>query len=139
MSSASSSGFFTTADEAISRAALDELLSNDQVLHRFEHCVFDDEDLERVDLRGVVFRKQTVKGLNMSGADLAGCDFSDAVLVGCDLTNANLRDTKFGGADLRDARLGEVRIGDLLQYFNGSTISSEQAAALVAALGVNVI
>lgn len=76
MSSASSSAFFTTSDEAISRAALDELLSNDQVLHRFEHCVFDDEDLERVYMRGV---------------------------------------------------------------FKGSTISSEQAAALVAALGVNVI
>lgn len=53
-SSTSSDAFLTTADEDVPRAHLDELLTNDQVLHRFEHCVFDSEDLEGVDPAEVV-------------------------------------------------------------------------------------
>lgn len=158
MSPVSPASFLTTSDEDLSRAQLDELLRDDRVLHRFEHCVFDGEDLDGVDLRGaefiscfkhsllvsadlrgIAFRKQTVEGLNLMGADLAGCDFSDAVLVDCDLTNASLKNTKFAGADLRRAQLGMVQVGDLLQHFKGSTISTEQAAALVVGLGVNVV
>lgn len=139
MSPVSPASFLTTSDEDLSRAQLDELLRDDRVLHRFEHCVFDGEDLDGVDLRGIAFRKQTVEGLNLTGADLAGCDFCDAVLVDCDLTNASLKNTKFAGADLRRAQLGMVQVGDLLQHFKGSTISTEQAAALVVGLGVNVV
>lgn len=234
MHSVPSTSFVTTSDQDVSRSILDELLTDEQALHRFEHCVFDGEDLEGLDLRnaefiscgfvracldrallsgtrwsrcrcagatfdlsdltdarfdhgdlnntswsrarlsgasfvdvkltgasfpeaktlgmrlrtsllvsadlrGMSFRKQTIEGLNLTGADLAGCDFTDAVLVDCDLTNAHLRNARFVGADLRQSRLGAVQVGDLLQQFKGSTMSTEQAASLVAALGVNVI
>lgn len=226
--------FRTTSHQDVDRALMHELLADESVRHRFEHCAFDGQDLEGVDLRGVEFlscrfvqtlldraslsdtrwvscqcagaafdhadladaqfarcdlnnsswnyaklagasfvdvkltgarfleartlgmsvrnsllvsadlrsisfRKQVVEGLNLTGADLAGCDFSDAVLIGCDLTNASLKNTRFAGADLRQSRLGDIQVGDLLSHFKGSTISMEQAADLVGALGVNVI
>jgi uncharacterized protein YjbI with pentapeptide repeats len=91
------------------------------------------------DLRGISFRKQRLEALNFSGADLSGCDFTDAVLVDCDLTDANLKNARFARADLRRAQLGVLQVGDLVQHFKGSTISADQAAAIVAALGVHVV
>lgn len=95
--------------------------------------------LVNADLRGISFRKQRIEGLNMSGADLGGCDFSASVFIGGSLRDANLKGASFKGADLRDVELGAVAVGDLQQHFMGSTISAEQAAVIVAALGISVI
>jgi len=91
------------------------------------------------DLRGLSFRKQVLDTLNLEGADLSGCDFTDAVLLECNLANATLKNARFTRADLRRARLGGVQVGDLLQHFKGSTMSADQAASIVAALGVQVL
>lgn len=95
--------------------------------------------LVSADLRGVSFRKQRLEGLNFSSADLSGCDFTEATLVDCDLSDAHLKNARFARADLRRAQLGALQVGDLLQHFKGCSISADQAAGLIAALGVNVL
>ena len=95
--------------------------------------------LVSADLRGLSFRKQRLQGLRLNAADLSGCDFSDAVLIDCDLSDAHLKNARFTRADLRRAQLGTVQIGDLLQHYKGCTLSVDQAATLVAGLGVEVV
>lgn len=91
------------------------------------------------DLRGLSFRKQVIEALNLEGADLSGCDFTDAILRDCNLSNAALKNARFTRADLRGAKLGDIQVGDLLQHYKGSTISTDQAASIIAGLGVQVL
>lgn len=95
--------------------------------------------LVSADLRGLSFRKQKLERLNLSAANLSGCDFSEAVLTDCDITGAVLKNSKFTRADLRRTQLGSVQVSDLMHHFKGSVISADQAAGLIAALGVTVI
>lgn len=47
------------------------------------------------DLRGAIFRKAKLSGVNFSGADLRGADFSDANLHSCDFSGATLDGASF--------------------------------------------
>jgi fluoroquinolone resistance protein len=88
-------------------------------------------------LEAVSFRKMTLLGLDFSDADLRKCDFRGAVLDGCSLRAANIGDAHFEGADLRGADLGELRLNDATK-FRGAVISRDQAALLLAELGLTV-
>ncbi|MFZ2990957.1 pentapeptide repeat-containing protein, partial [Ideonella sp.] len=101
--------------------------------------VFEDSLLVAADLRGVSFRKQVLKHLNFSDADLGGCDFRDAVFEGGSLRHANLKNAQFAGADLRFVDISGMTLTTLAQFCQGSTVSADQAAALVSGLGVQVV
>ncbi len=101
--------------------------------HTFARC-----HLGLADLAGLDFRGQTLDGLNFTEADLTGCDFRDAILDGCRFPGAELRSARFAGADLRGADLGEVAIADL-PVLRGAVVSERQAAALIAAFGIQVL
>lgn len=89
-------------------------------------------------LRRLSFRKTTLRNLDFSDADLAGADFRDAIFEGCSLRHAHLKDARFEGADLRDADLSGIRLADV-GVFRGATVSYQQAAVLVAELGLRVV
>ena len=54
------------------------------------------------------------------------------------MRNANLKQAQFDRADLRCVDLSGLKIMDLGQYFKGSIISTDQAAAMVCGLGLLV-
>jgi hypothetical protein len=77
--------------------------------------------LATVDLRQVNFgSRPTLRGFNLSGANLAGvilpaanlydCDFSDAHMPGVTLNHATISNCKFLRADLRAAQLRHARL-----------------------------
>lgn len=70
-----------------------------------EDCVFDDAQLNRANLTGVVFKR-----VSFTGADLSGAELISAELVACDLKQANLskaafRGVRLSGCDLRGVNL----------------------------------
>lgn len=83
------------------------------------------------------FRKQTLRCIDFEQADLRKCDFREAVLEGCSLRDANLAGARFDKADLRGTDLGGLRLVDAA-LFRGATISREQAAQLIAELGLRL-
>jgi fluoroquinolone resistance protein len=99
---------------------------------RFEECL-----LIGAKLPGHSFRKQTLRKLDLSQADLRKADFRNAVLEGCSLRDAHLVGTRFDGADLRGADLGGLKLIDA-SLFRGATISRDQAALLLAELGLKL-
>lgn len=98
---------------------------------------FEDSLLVGADLRAMSFRKQRLQQLDFSEADVSGCDFRETVFEGGSLRNAHLKLARFEGADLREADLGGVKLFDA-KPFKGATVSYNQAAALLAELGLSV-
>ncbi|WP_030675262.1 pentapeptide repeat-containing protein, partial [Streptomyces rimosus] len=68
---------------------------------------------ERVDLRGIDFRRADLRGMSFAGMDLGGADLREAdlrgaALRGADLSGAGLREANLRGAGLVRARLAEA-------------------------------
>jgi uncharacterized protein YjbI with pentapeptide repeats len=83
------------------------------------------------------FHGMLLQRLDLSQADLRKSDFRKAVFRDCSLRDANLTDARFEGADLRGADLGGLRLIDAAR-FRGAVISREQAAQLLAELGLKI-
>ena len=112
-------------------------MTNADTASRGRQADFEDTLLIGADLRKMSFRKNQLKQLDFSEADLSGCDFREAVFVGGSLRNAHMKLTRFEGADLREADLGGLKLVDA-KLFRGATISLNQAAALLGELGIMV-
>lgn len=77
---------------------------------RLNESVFAESNLERADLRGVMFAGADLRKVNMayadlSGADLSGANLSGARLEGAMINNANLREALMEGAIFDSASL----------------------------------
>lgn len=88
-------------------------------------------------LAGLGFRKQRLRRVDFSQADLRKADLRDVVFEACSLRDALLAGARFDKADLRGADLGGLCLVDAA-LFRGATISREQAAQLLAELGLNL-
>ena len=87
---------------------------------------------------GFSFRKQTLREIDFSQADLRKSDFRATVFEACSLRDAGVAGCRFEAADLRDADLGGIALVDARQ-FRGATISREQAGQLLGELGWRVV
>lgn len=119
-------------DQTLSRAQLEALIAAATAPLVFDRC-----DLAGADLRRLPFRKMQLNQIDFSEADLSGCDFRDAVFLGGSLRNAHLKLTRFEGADLREADISGLKLVDA-KLFRGATISLNQAAGLLAEMGITV-
>jgi uncharacterized protein YjbI with pentapeptide repeats len=99
------------------------------------HC--EEVLLASAKLAGLSFRKQHLRRLDFSQADLRKADLRDVVFEACSLRDALLAGARFDRADLRGADLGGLRLVDA-GLFRGATISHEQAAQLLAELGLHL-
>jgi uncharacterized protein YjbI with pentapeptide repeats len=88
-------------------------------------------------LAGLSFRKQHLRRLDFSQADLRKADLRDVTFEACSLRDALLAGARFDKADLRGADLGGLRLVDAA-LFRGATISHGQAAQLLAELGLKL-
>ncbi|NKJ44183.1 uncharacterized protein YjbI with pentapeptide repeats [Novosphingobium sp. SG720] len=88
-------------------------------------------------LAGLSFRKRHLQRLDLSQADLRKVDFRDATFEACSLRDALLGGARFEKADLRGAQLDGLRLVDAA-LFRGATISRDQAAQLIAELGLTL-
>lgn len=88
-------------------------------------------------LPGLVMRGRTLRKVDLSQADLRKADFRQVVFEGCSLRDAHLTGARFDKADLRGADLGGLRLVDA-NLFRGATISRDQAALLLAELGLRL-
>lgn len=124
-----------TAHETLDRAALEQILQKAPGAVRFEHCVFDGEDLSGLPLRGAAFlacsfAEASLEKANLSDtrwtrcraprADFGLADVSDARFESCDLNNstwtrsrlasATFHEVKLTGASFADAKALGMRI-----------------------------
>ena len=76
--------------------------------------------------------------VDLSDADLSGADLRDVVLTDTKLRGTDLTRARLDGADLRGADLGELT-ADSPAVLRGAIVSTEQAADVCRALGVQVI
>ncbi|MDE1915279.1 MAG: pentapeptide repeat-containing protein [Sphingomonadales bacterium] len=88
-------------------------------------------------LTGLSFRKMRLRRLDFSQADLRKADLREASFEACSLRDALLTGARFDKADLRGADLGGLKLVDAA-LFRGATISREQAAQLLAELGLRL-
>ena len=101
------------------------------------HIHFEEVLLINAKLPSLSFRKETLKRVDFSDADLRKCDFRETVFENCSLRDANMAGSRFEGSDLRGADLGGLRLGDAT-LFRGATISRAQAGELLGELGLLV-
>jgi uncharacterized protein YjbI with pentapeptide repeats len=104
---------------------------------RAMHIHFEEVLLVSAKLPGFSFRKETLRRVDMSGADVRKSDFRMTVFEDCSLREAMVAGSRFEGSDLRGADLGGLRLVDA-GLFRGATISREQAGQLLGELGLNV-
>lgn len=85
---------------------------------------------------------------DLAGAVFAGCDLREAAFRKADLTGADLTRTRLNTVDLTGATLDDADLAgadfdtfDLaaLRSFRGMTVSADQAAALLAAIGIRLV
>ncbi len=88
-------------------------------------------------LAGLDFRKRHWLRVDWSQADLRKADLRETSFEACSLRDALLAGARFDKADLRGADLGGLRLVDA-GLFRGATISREQAAQLLAELGLKL-
>jgi fluoroquinolone resistance protein len=88
-------------------------------------------------LAGLDLRKHHLRRLDFGQADLRKADLREVVFEACSLRDAMLAGARFDRADLRGADLGGLRLVDA-GLFRGATISREQAAQLLAELGLKL-
>ena len=89
-------------------------------------------------LGGFSFRKDKLKGVDLSMADLARCDFRDAEFERSSLREAIIDDARFEGADLRGADLTGLSLLTGAGRFKGAVISAAQAEIILSATGLKV-
>lgn len=124
-----------TAHETLDRTSLERILHEARGVVRFEHCVFDAEDLSGLNLHGVTFMacsfaEAVLEKAHLSGtqwrrcraprADFGLADLSDAGFEACDLNNSTwtrarlasavFTDVKLTGASFSDAKTLGMRI-----------------------------
>lgn len=99
---------------------------------------FTDTLLVAAKLAGFSFRKDRLRGVDLSSADLAKCDFRDAVFERASLREAIIDDARFEGADLRGADLTGLSLLTGAGRFKGAIISAAQAELILAATGLKV-
>jgi fluoroquinolone resistance protein len=104
---------------------------------RAMHVQFEEVLLVSAKLPGFSFRKETLRRVDFSGADLRKGDFRMTVFEDCSLREAMVSGSRFEGSDLRGADLGGLRLVDA-GLLRGATISREQAGQLLGELGLNV-
>lgn len=104
---------------------------------RAMHVQFEEVLLISAKLPGFSFRKETLRRVDFSGADVRKGDFRMTVFEDCSLREAMVAGSRFEGSDLRGADLGGLRLVDA-GLFRGATISREQAGQLLGELGLNV-
>ena len=104
---------------------------------RAMHIHFEEVLLVSAKLPGFSFRKETLRRIDFSGADLRKSDFRMTVFEECSLRDAMLAGSRFEGSDLRGVDLGGLRLVDA-GLFRGATISRDQAGQLLGELGLNV-
>jgi fluoroquinolone resistance protein len=104
---------------------------------RAMHIHFEEVLLVSAKLPGFSFRKETLRRVDLSGADVRKVDFRMTVFEDCSLREAMVAGSRFEGSDLRGADLGGLRLVDA-NLFRGATISREQAGQLLGELGLTV-
>lgn len=87
----------------LSRVAINNLLNSETSPLRFEHCIFDGEDLSRLDLRGCVFVRCSIAGASFSRALLNDSEWHNCKAGGCDFSLADLTDSHFKNSDLNNS------------------------------------
>lgn len=100
--------------------------------------VFADTLLVAAKLAGFSFRKDRLRGVDLSMADLAKCDFRDAEFEKSSLREANIDNARFEGADLRGADLTGLSLLTGAGRFKGAVISAAQAEIILSATGLKV-
>lgn len=98
---------------------------------------FEEVLLVSAKLPGFSFRKETLRRVDFSGADLRKGDFRMTVFEECSLREAMVAGSRFDGSDMRGADLGGLRLVDAA-LFRGATISRDQAGQLLGELELNV-
>jgi uncharacterized protein YjbI with pentapeptide repeats len=76
--------------------------------------------------------------VDLSDADLSGADLRDVVLTDSKLRGTDLTHARLTGADLRGADLGEIT-PETPAVLRGAIVSTEQAADVCRALGLQVV
>jgi uncharacterized protein YjbI with pentapeptide repeats len=76
------------------------------------HIQFEEVLLVSAKLPGFSFRKETLRRVDFSGADLRKGDFRMTVFEDCSLREAMVAGSRFEGSDLRGADLGGLRLVD---------------------------
>lgn len=104
---------------------------------RAMHIHFEEVLLVSAKLPGFSFRMETLRRVDLSGADVRKGDFRMTVFEDCSLREALVAGSRFEGSDLRGADLGGLRLVDA-GPFRVATISREQAGQLLGELGLNV-
>jgi uncharacterized protein YjbI with pentapeptide repeats len=99
---------------------------------------FADTLLVAAKLAGFSFRKDKLRGVDLSSADLARCDFRDAEFEKSSLREAIIDDARFEGADLRGADLTGLSLLTGAGRFKGAIISAAQAEIILSATGLKV-
>lgn len=99
---------------------------------------FADTLLVAAKLAGFSFRKDKLRGVDLSMADLARCDFRDAEFEKSSLREANIDNARFEGADLRGADLTGLSLLTGAGRFKGAVISAAQAEIILSATGLKV-
>ena len=124
-------------DEAVVAPPDDEGWGGDFTEARAMHIHFEEVLLVSAKLPGFSFRKESLRRVDLSGADVRKGDFRMTVFEDCSLREAMVTGSRFEGSDLRGADLGGLRLVDA-GLFRGATISREQAGQLLGELGLNV-
>ena len=115
-----------------------KLTGSDFTDARSTGTVFEDTLLVAAKLAGFSFRKDTLKGVDLSMADLAKCDFRDAEFERASLREANIDNARFEGADLRGADISGLSLLAGAGRFKGAVISAAQAEIILSATGLKV-
>jgi fluoroquinolone resistance protein len=115
-----------------------KLTGSDFTDARSTGTVFTDTLLVSAKLAGFSFRKDKLKGVDLSMADLGKCDFRDAEFEKSSLREANIDDARFEGADLRGADLTGLSLLAGAGRFKGAVVSAAQAEIILSATGLKV-
>ncbi|GAA0926599.1 MULTISPECIES: pentapeptide repeat-containing protein [Streptomyces violaceusniger group] len=107
----------------------------------FQQCTFSlfqvsGGDWSFVGLPGADLRRASLRSVRMREADLTGARLEDANVTETDLSGAQLHSANFIRCDLRGSDLSSL--DPLTAELGRATVSLEQAAVLVTALGLNV-
>jgi fluoroquinolone resistance protein len=109
------------AELTLSRGAIDKLLDGRSSPIRFERCVFDGEDLSRLDLRGCVFVRCSLATSCLSRALLGDSEWIACRAGGCDFSWADLSDARFNDSDLNNSNWTGARLAAVV--FDGAKLT----------------
>ena len=83
----------------------------------------------------------TLKGINLSDAEICNCDFTEVVFEDCSLGGAQFKGSNsFRYSDLRGCEIGNLQYkNNEVSNFKGAFVSKSQASDILSGLDIKVL